>query len=679
MHVILLGTKVADYIKNHIGNRVDNAEFQVFRSFEEFLNITSMRHVECDRLVITSEVFMNQAEDVAVKNLRTLKELIDSQYQDTFTVTLSKVFDEVKLCESVFYGDSSFNICLADKVKPGVLKDLLILDRDSLVSNYKNYMYDAMAAERNVGSGNDVDAMFTQAQNIVQSTGGSTNVSREEKKNGGIFGNFGGRKKGGTPEVDTSAFAQDFNTSGNGSMPSAQPTNPATPRRKPAGFGRGNSAPQQSSGFDTPQNAGMGFDNPQGGMSFDAPNANNFNSAPQAGSMSFDVPNANNFNSAPQAGGFDTPQGGMGFDTPQSNMGGFDNPNNISFDVPNQGFSMPQRPQQSSSLESATPLMMPNMSADMFNTAAADASRRESSKLVPRDRGSSLTQANTSNPTNPNVDFNALAMQYREETAPVKIVTKEVVREVVKEVPGGGGGATKYQNIINGNTKGLFLVTGDRRTGVTHTAITMANFFSQKVSTLYVDLDTIRHGSLFFLGLEDVVDSETAVQNGLNLVKTGQDIKRYAFRTTKFKFESLISMPGTKYSDSELKESLSRLVFQSNNYDVIIIDCPMENIRLAEELLYSMDIFICVDSDLCGCNNILTLLDDAGGFLDKKLQMVMRGKSKYIVKQTEDRNEFANNMEYLEQTFALAEEEINWARLPFAGTLNDIENICMAL
>jgi hypothetical protein len=650
---------------------------------------------------MTSEVFSNQDDETATENLRTLKGILDSQYTDVFTVTLSRKFEELQLCESIFYDDSSFNICLVDKVKPGVLRDLLTMDRDTLMANYRNCTYESMAAERQVVEVNNTDAMFAQAQNIVQSTGGAQPV-KEEKKNGGIFDTMFGGKKNKQQDVDTSAFVQDFNNSGSaGAVPLQQsaPTQPTTPRRKPAGFGGSQpvpapvnnsmsfDVPDMNMSFDVPQSGG--FDTPQSG-GFDTPQSSGFDTPNNANNMSFDVPGATLTN------GFDVPQGNNSqFDTPQPAA-------SMNFDVPDTGFTpqsaatpqtaapQPQRASrgnanrpQAPTLTAAAPISMPNMSADLFSSALAEEQQqqqRASQNLVPRDRGSSLMQAKAIGPANQNMDFNALAEQYQDENTQVKVVTKEVVREVIKEVPGGGGAVnSRYQNIINGNNRGLFLVTGDRRTGVTHTAITMANFFAQKIPTLYVDLDTIRHGSLFFLGLEDIVECESAIQNGLNLARNGQDIRRYAFRTTKFKFDSLISMPGCKFSDTELRDSLSHLIFEDNSYGAVIIDCPAENIGLVNGLLYNMDVFFCVDSDLCGCNNILTLLDGTSEYLDKKMQMLMRSRSRYLVKQTEDRNEFATNMEYLEQTFALAEEDINWARVPCVGTLNDIDSVCINL
>lgn len=685
MRIIIIGTKVAETIMQYASKKVDNAEFQIFGTFTEFMNTTAMRHIDCDRFIITSETFATvQGGDVETV-LQSVHEFIETQYPQVFTITLTREFADLKQCESVFYGDTCLNLCMT-KVRPNVLRDLVALDRDGLVSTYKECLYEHMAAQQPAEEGVNIDAMFTQAQNVTQqtTTQSDTTPKKEANKGGNIFTMFNGRGKNkDSGKVDTSAFVEDFNTSGNGQM--APPPQQPRAKKLPSGFGKQNSA--NTSGFaDAPQPAQpvSGFDDPNS-MSFDMPLSG------------FDMPSAgqdSGFAMPQSPSGFDMPSENQGFDMPSGNQG-FGAAHDMGFDVPNNDFggnqssfssagtppiasasgraprpSQMKRPQaQAPQLESASPLTMPGFSPDAFNAAAVQ-QQQTGNKLVPRDRGSGLTQAKSIAPMTPDVDFNSLAEQYREETAPVRTVVKEVVRTVPT------GAANKFDSIVSGNSKGVLLFTGDRRAGATHTALTVAEHFSKHCPTLFVDCDLKRHGSLFYLGVEDVSESGAAVQNGLNLVQTGQNISQYVFRTTKFKFDSLVSMPGTASSIESLRVSMSRLIYEVSQYSALIFDCPIEQMAIFSDLLFSMSVFICVDSDLCGCNNILSTLDAFDDGLDNKAKMLLRGRSHYLVNQTEETNEFANNMAYLENLYALDQEEFNWARIPCAGVLNDISAIC---
>lgn len=708
MRIIIIGTKVAETIMQYASKKVDNAEFQIFGTFTEFMNTTAMRRIDCDRLIITSETFATiQGGDVETV-LQSVHEFIETQYPQVLTITLTREFADLKQCESVFYGDTCLNLCMT-KVRPNVLRDLVALDRDGLVSTYKECLYEHMAAQQPAAEGVNIDAMFTQAQDITQPTTQQpdTTPKKEANKGGNIFTMFNGKGKKAGNKVDTSAFVEDFNTSGNGQM--APPPQQQRAKRLPSGFGgkqnTADMAANTNTGFtDAPQpvqQSVSGFDDPNS-MSFDMPQASQAHgfSMPQSqtgfdmptGNQGFDMPSSNQgFDTPPLAQGFDTPNANQGFDMPTGNQG-FDTPQSSAFGAPQPSFqptgtppiasvsgrsprpTQATRPQaQAPQLESASPLTMPGFSPDAFNAAATQQQQQAGNKLVPRDRGSNLTQAKSIAPMTPNVDFNTLAEQYREETAPVRTVVKEVVRNVPT------GAANKFDSIVSGNSKGVLLFTGDRRAGATHTAITVAEHFSKHCPTLFIDCDLKRHGSLFYLGIEDVTESGAAVQNGLNLVQTGQNISQYVFRTTRFKFDSLVSMPGTTSSIDNLRTSMSRLIYEVSQYSALIFDCPIEQMAIFSDLLFSMSVFICVDSDLCGCNNILSTLDAFDDGLDNKAKMLLRGRSHYLVNQTEETNEFATNMAYLESLYALDQEEFNWARIPCAGVMTDVSAICNSL
>jgi len=341
-------------------------------------------------------------------------------------------------------------------------------------------------------------------------------------------------------------------------------------------------------------------------------------------------------------------------------------------------------------------------------------SKKTTSAIVRRDRGENLRSSKVDNT---DVDFDLETMEGYEEATRhagkesereiIKNVSREVkVNQRVNVVKNGnnanrgsgnrvisnqntgnttniqaGNGASKYSNIIKGIMHETIVVTGERRSGVTQTALTFAKMLSRSTPTLYVDLDIQRHGSLYYLGIDDLVDCDQAIQNGLGLVKNGKDIRKYVFHSSVTGFDALVSMPGHAIREKDLQESLSQLAFQVKLYNALVIDCPFENLYLLEELMFNADFFFCVDSDICACSNMLFALDNLNAEknpqkgLSLKTLTMLNAHAKYIVKVTEQSNELITNMNYLEQIYGLYDDSINWSRLACAGTMDNLEYI----
>lgn len=700
MQLIILGSNVANAIKSAIAPKVDNVNISTYASMNDFASETELRSVICDRIILTEEAVTGNDANAKRTHLYSFKEFLYSRYPDVTVITISKEKETLDLCADVFCDDNNTNIWITGKVKPACMIALA----DSPISELEEMFGESTARGLQRQEELRYQEEIRQAQNdptfAVSSEFNPAPVEEEPQpaKKKGLFSGFGGKKQHNQPAAPA---------------PSNEPVvNPlaASKRKKPAGFGGGNSNPEPVSepSMDSPPfDAGFNdFDfesepaQTDDETYFEDASSVNNNSGFEAYNDSFDdngtlnddfgdsapMPDMDFTDSFDSYSTNDTSVNDSGFnDIDVSNEGNVQNMNNDmdspSFDMDFDDFG-----------DMGTDNTNNGFTADTYmGPSNQQSTPQKSQSLVRRDNGENLRTANTQ--MDMDMDFSSV-QAYEEARRPVKVVEKEVVKEVVREVrvPSNVnvqqvGGASKYQNILNGNVNQIFVITGDRRSGVTKTSLTIASKFGVKVPTLYVDMDLDRHGSLYYLSVEDLADSETSVQNGLGLIKSGRDIKRYAFRSANYPFDSLVTMPGNSIADDSIREAMSQLIYQSKMYNVVVVDCPLDKIYLMEEMMYTADFVICVDSDICACSNTLFTLDalqmskaPAGKGVNDKALTMLYNRSKFLVKVTEPKNDIINNMHYLEQIYGLSDDRFNWARLSYyQGTMENIDVMLQGL
>ena len=89
---------------------------------------------------------------------------------------------------------------------------------------------------------------------------------------------------------------------------------------------------------------------------------------------------------------------------------------------------------------------------------------------------------------------------YRKAVEAPKVITKTVVKEVIRDKGDSGRSKTPtLSGIRSGKYHKIILVTGDRCTGITTTALAISKYLSEKIEVLYVDCDIDNHGILNYL------------------------------------------------------------------------------------------------------------------------------------------------------------------------------------
>lgn len=268
---------------------------------------------------------------------------------------------------------------------------------------------------------------------------------------------------------------------------------------------------------------------------------------------------------------------------------------------------------------------------------------------------------------------------------PVEVIKEvEIVKEVVKEVPKevtreklvfvGGGSTTahSFADIMSKKETVFLLVTGDRRSGVTTTALSLANLFGSALNALYVDFDTITKGSLVRLGIQNIVDENDRIQEGVKHLRNPKVLDKLVYRGDN-KFASLISNFGVEVSDEEISQAANALAIQQY-FDIVVIDCPITKLGLLDDLLPVSDMILCFDGSVQSIINTMSILSDLTDMgISRKIQNIMYRSSRMLVTgQGVTLKAFTENCNFVDDIFSLRDEVIPWIKVPVLGTLATI-------
>ena len=219
------------------------------------------------------------------------------------------------------------------------------------------------------------------------------------------------------------------------------------------------------------------------------------------------------------------------------------------------------------------------------------------------------------------IDLGSAENAYREINETPKVITKEVVREVIRDT---GGSSNLIKSIADGKNPSVVVVTGDRGTGITSTCLSIASFFCKTTSVLYFDCDVDNHGLLNYINYEEFRDFEPTKQSGVKICKSGK-----VFRNCVCSFDDNLDILSTDFSvevtDSELECTAGVVAEKVVDYGLVIVDCPASKLHCISDLLLSGNTIICVDSSKRGFMNMLCSLESSTLSLRYKKLMVNKG------------------------------------------------------
>lgn len=266
-----------------------------------------------------------------------------------------------------------------------------------------------------------------------------------------------------------------------------------------------------------------------------------------------------------------------------------------------------------------------------------------------------------------NMNLGSAEEAYRQTTEQPKTIVKEVVREVVRD--SGHGSINALKSILTGKTHKIIIVTGDRGTGVTSTALTIANTLAKKVSVLYFDCDTDNHGLLSYINYDAFRDYENIHMQGVKLAKNGK-----AFHNCVCKFENNLDLLTTDYScdvePEEIEDAGSTVAEVSGEYGVVVVDCPVDKIHLLSDLVMIGNTVLCVEGSKRGFMNMLCRLENSTLAMRYKRAIVSKG-TMFITK-VQKNTDMKKLRDYINTIFLPSGADwMSMQALPFNGKLTD--------
>ena len=258
--------------------------------------------------------------------------------------------------------------------------------------------------------------------------------------------------------------------------------------------------------------------------------------------------------------------------------------------------------------------------------------------------------------------------QYRMQSEAPKVITKTVVKEVVRNV-NVGNKLSVLNGVYAGRLKKVIVVTGDRGSGVTSTALSIAKTLAKKVDVLYFDCDVINHGLLNYIDYTNFKNYENTHMNGVKLCKGSQ-----AFDRCVVAFDENFYLLTTDYScdttDEELKRASEVVAERADDFGVVVVDCPVSKLSFITDLVLTCQGVICTEGSKRGFMNMLCQFESCSMPMRYKRTLVSRGTM--LVTKCPKSLDLNRLISYIKAIYE--PEEVNWlATNPraFDGRLSD--------
>lgn len=256
---------------------------------------------------------------------------------------------------------------------------------------------------------------------------------------------------------------------------------------------------------------------------------------------------------------------------------------------------------------------------------------------------------------------------YRQVTEQPKVVTQTVVKEVIRNTGGSSKGI--LQSIYKGKSKKILVVTGDRGTGITSTALNIATTLAKKIDVLYFDCDIENHGLLSYVDYGNFKSFGDNATNGLKRCRTSQ-----AFDQCIVSWDSNLYILSSDYScdvdDDELAIVSEVVAERSTDFGVVVVDCPADKLSLITDLILIGNGIICVDGTKRGFMNMLCQFEKSTLPTRFKRTLISRG-SMFVTKCSKQTN-LNKLVNFIKAIYEPS--EVDWLSpqiIPFNGKLSD--------
>ncbi len=318
--------------------------------------------------------------------------------------------------------------------------------------------------------------------------------------------------------------------------------------------------------------------------------------------------------------------------------------------------AMPEMPSSSQ----AHPTIKANVNVDDYDFSRAV-------KNLPRKANRSepvIEEADSTNIANiPYVDDT----RYNQQFAPAPRVVEKIVE---KEVYISSNSGTPVEKLLELNQQAVVIITGDRRSGVTYTALNLASLYGRRVSTLLVDLDTETYGGQLYQDLGYLCSEEENVQNGLTRLRGVNMLQNLVMHDSDAGYDYLFSLIGNQKPSEENYKNIQEVLLAQKYYQLTIVDCPWSKLKYFTELAVRSKVLICVEPDISGCHNTIELLNDIPA--TNRLSQALERNGAFVSKLGTDSNTLLTNLKWIGDTFNIDVDsgDTPWHTLRVLGSAN---------
>jgi len=704
MHLVLIGRGSVDKIKDILLKNLDNLNISTFSSMGEFIELSNIRTLVVDRIVLLQDGV--SFEDNLERKLESFNDYICSYYPAVRLVTLMRDPRLTDLCIRIFLSPLMIHITV-DRIKPVMLLDIVQLPVEELKKRYpaKTFVDSSDMVVEEV-----VSSKKKEKEKVVKS---EKKPEPEKSKGGGLFGflkfgkkpkngkedskvptpigvaSQGGKTGGGATEealtpvdatsdntgntsLDDVTLGSDIDTSDDNDTLSGNNDTPVSDNDTEVSNNDTSDEDSSPIGFsifgedsDSKVNLGLGLGvDPQTlAGDFNEENLNSLGSEFDSVNNGSPFFNEDNLNALDEVSPLDE-ESLESSEAEEDNSGSWiqrepsldihNEVQDVDIEVPDE--SLPGIDDKIERLKS--------LQRSIFTKNIRTVEIPSSSGVSPIPSDISEEEVNIDSIPVDNLD--ELDREY--ENKNVKVLERVVEVEKIVRVE------SEKRNYRNGIR--VVIVTGDRRTGITRTAINMAAYFAKQGKTLFVDYDTIRRGSLFYFGLENVVQEEERIQNGLKYLQNVKSISSLTYFFNKGQFECLLSQHGSGVGVEDIVRTQRILAIQ-RDYETLIVDCPLENLKYLEDLVLYSEVLFCVEPAILGVFNIVLALDSLN--VDEKFKAALFNNGSFLLSMNVNYDEFEKNRKYISDVFSLDAKAINWCDIPLIGGVDDFTKVLSQL
>lgn len=569
---LVFGRKKGEDVKKRLMAMKDNLDIECFENIPQFIDVSIKRSFIFDRILVLSDLV----------NSKNLMEDLYTYWGDTskdtnIVVVCKKTQSDLATAFLSLFKTPVVAACLVDNVTLKLIAETVLLPTAQITDKYgiKDFLDvtvddDVVIFDEPVPAQEAVQKPVEKPQQAVQEA-----VPVKKKKKGLFSGLFGGKKKDKQQEVQ------------------AQPQSQAEVEQEQ------DTMQEQDNSEDL--NTDFGFDDtPQTVEGFD--DSNEFEEDDFSMGVSSDITQEPEMDTVEEPI-FEEP---YQEETEKSNA----NEHQLSGDEIDDGLE-----------EYVEPEAMFPVEADEVDEDFGDLSAGFTDQDMQSGSGSGAVQVSgVEDEDLGSIDVASAEEQYRKENEQPKVVTKEVVREVVR----GGGSSNAFKAVMSGRSKKTIIVTGDRGSGVTSTCLKLAEAFAKKVQVLYVDCDSINHGLLSYIDYDTFRTYEQIHMSGLKLCRDG-----HAFRNCTINYATNLDIISTDYScdvsEEELTVSQGVIAEEALEYGVVIVDCPVSRLHCISDLILTGVTVVCTEDTKRGFMNMLCQLESSTLPLRYKRSMVSKG------------------------------------------------------